>query len=89
MTKEPELNQEFLTELEREIEKEGTKLEKQVWGPKSPYKEIEEFTEFLENAFGSLSTNAAIALFCLRKGYSRNFYEKIQKYLLSVKKGKI
>lgn len=89
MTKEPKLNREFLIELEQEIEKEGDKLEKQVWGPKSPYQEIEEFTEFLERAFGSLSTNAAIALFCSRKGYSRNFYEKINKYLLSIKKGKI
>ena len=89
MTKEPKLNREFLIELEREIEKEGCKLEKQSWGSKSPYKEIEEFAELLEKAFGSLSTNAAIAVFCLRKGYSIGFYEKIKKYLRSVQKKKI
>lgn len=82
--KEPKFDREFLIGLDKEIEKEGRRLEKEAWGPKSPYKDFEQFAWLFEKAFGSLSTNAAIAVFCLRKGYSIGFYEKIRRYLRSV-----
>ena len=86
MVNEPKLNREFQLELEKEIEKEGRKLEKTAWGSKAPFKDFEELAEFLERVFASLSENAAIALYCLRKGYNIDFYERIKQYLLSIKK---